>query len=611
MDSSGSPKGFRSMGTEGQPIMVDNDLDATKPATLVRRPLLRRVALVEIVVFLGGALLLEQLLLDGNRFHDIQPHPFWILVVLISVQYGTRMGLVSALACTVVFLFGNMPERMLDQDVHQWFFSVFKLPILWSISAVVIGEISARHIGARFQLARELSESYQREATLSSSFHALNAIKERMEIHMAGQRRTVRKTLEMARAMEQLDPSWVFDQSLDLVENLLEPEKFSMYILRDNALHHSINRGWGEDEDYLRVFGADVPLFSSVVGERRLVCVSNTMDEGLLDGQGVLAGPLIVPETGELLGMLKVEKLAFGQLCLNTVKDFEFLCGWIGAIYGKAAAYKIDRDISFSDAGQLFQGAQAYKLQKDYLTDLARRVGFNLTRIKVSLSDYEFLPTEMRSRFSMVLGQAVKDSLRQTDLIFHSNKGGEFILLLPSTEKEYAGIVKGRLRESLEDRLASMADEIEYALETQSLADVDGFMRYSPGSLVAQEHPVADGALFAAQKNFLAKLAVRLKYPVTMLYLYLDNFDDLSEIHVKRFSFILKKVLENTLGSADQALLHCGDPGGYSILLPGMDVVQTSEMVLVLETMLDGNKEEIPVSCNHHIQVLEELDSEA
>jgi hypothetical protein len=217
----------------------------------------------------------------------------------------------------------------------------------------------------------------------------------------------------------------------------------------------------------------------------------------------------------------------------------------------------------------------------------------------------------MRSRFSMVLGQAVKDSLRQTDLIFHSSKGGEFILLLPSTEKEYAGIVKGRLRASLEDRLPSMVDEIEYALETQSLATVDGFMRYSPGDLVAQRHHVTDNALFSMQKNFLAQLAVRLKFPITMLYLYLDNFDDLGEIHVKRFSLILKKALENTLGSADQALLHCRDPGGYSILLPGVDIVQTSEMVLVLETMLDGNREEIPVSYNHHIQVLEELDSEA
>lgn len=600
------------MSNVSPPVATENAVASSSAGTPVRKPLLRRVALLEIIVFLGGALLIDQLLFDGTRFRDMQPHPFWIPVVLLSVQYGSRMGLVAAFACTVVFLFGNVPERLLEQDLHQWFFIVFKLPILWSVSAVIIGEISARHIGARNQLSQDLNEAFQRESTLAGSFHTLNVIKERMEIRVAGQWRTVSKTLKAARSIEHLDPSKVLSRSQDLVENLLECEKFSIYLLRENALHCSFDRGWddAEDEDYLRVFRAENPLFTTVVGERRVLCISNPVDEGILGDQGVLAGPLIVPETGEFLGMLKIERLSFGQLSLNTVKDFEFLCEWIGSIYGKAVAHQLSNDASFSEANQIFQNARAFEFYKNYLSDLARRVGFNLTMITIRLPDYAILPNEMKARFMMVLGQSVKDVLRKTDLFFKSNEGkGEYALLLTGTEKQYMGLVKARLRESLEERLASLVDEVEYTLETESLAQVDSFLNYTSSGEAEQDQYHDNDAFFVSQKRFLVQLAARLEFPLTMLYLQVADFDELSEVHVKRFSFIMNKALDDVLGSASQALFHRRNSGGFFILLPGVDEVETKRMVMVLDKMLMRNRDAIPVRYSHQIQVLKADDS--
>lgn len=294
------------------------------------------IVVLEIAVILSAAVLIDYLLFDGTRFRQTEPHPFWILILVISAQYGTRMGLLAALAASAVFVFGNVPARALDQDIYQWFFLVFRLPIMWIVSSVIIGELSVRHINARQYLSEQIDEYILREATLSESFHEINSIKEKLEIRVAGQSRTVRKMLKAAREMESDDPMLVLEHAQNLVDCMLEPDKYSIYIFKDNQLQLAFNHGWEPADEYRQNFDAEDQLFKSIVWERNTLCIAVPADELILEQQGLLAGPLVIPESGELFGMLKIEKQTFSQLSLNTIKDFNSIRDWIGAVYGKA-----------------------------------------------------------------------------------------------------------------------------------------------------------------------------------------------------------------------------------------------------------------------------------
>ncbi|TAE82367.1 MAG: hypothetical protein EAY76_03250, partial [Alphaproteobacteria bacterium] len=50
---------------------------------------LRVSALLEIALFLGLALLINLVFGGSPRFIASQPHPFWILILLVSAQYGS------------------------------------------------------------------------------------------------------------------------------------------------------------------------------------------------------------------------------------------------------------------------------------------------------------------------------------------------------------------------------------------------------------------------------------------------------------------------------------------------------------------------------------------
>lgn len=292
-------------------------------------------ALLEIFIFIVGAFLIDHFLFDGTRFRQVEPHPYWVMVLLVSVQYGTRMGIVSAVAASVLFIVGNVPEQTLQQNMHEWFFSAYKLPILWLITSIIVGEISVRRISARRRLKEQLDDRIQREATLLKSFNNVNHLKEKLEVRIAGQSRTARKTLKAARDLENLEPMQVLMRSQVLVENMLEPEKYSVFIFKNKILELVFEKGWRDDE-FAKEFNADTPLYKAITADWKILSVTNADDEIILDQQGVLAGPLIIPRTGEVVGMLKIEKHNFSQLSLNTIKDFNSICQWIGSIYGKS-----------------------------------------------------------------------------------------------------------------------------------------------------------------------------------------------------------------------------------------------------------------------------------
>src|ERR1051325_8904394 len=106
---------------------------------------IRLSAIVEPFAFLGIALLLDQFYFAGNRFWTLEPHPFWLLVALVSVQYGTNEGVFAAAASAIVLLSGKLPVQSIDTDFYAHVLHLGARPLLWLVSAIMLGELRNRH----------------------------------------------------------------------------------------------------------------------------------------------------------------------------------------------------------------------------------------------------------------------------------------------------------------------------------------------------------------------------------------------------------------------------------------------------------------------------------
>lgn len=433
----------------------------------------RRAAWIELLFFLGVALAVDYFLLAGDRFLSVSPHPFWIIVLLLAVQYGTGEGVLAAALSSIALLAGNLPVQTIDQDFYDWFFEVSRRPLFWLMAAVILGELSQRHIRARKTLTASLGEAEERADGLSRAFEELNLHKRALEVRLAGQLRTVISTYQAAKAIEKLEPGLVLFGVSDMVSAMLNPGKFSLYTFSGGArLQAGIQRGWKPDDAYQRLFDPESPLFKALVDERRTLCVANPKDEPILEGQGVLAGPLVSGD-GHLLGMLKIEEMGFMGLNLSTVENFKVVCEWIGSVYTTAKRFKQSRSNNlFSEDGGLFSPA-FFTWQAEFLTRLGTRMGFPASLLELEIQTGESWSEDSRKRYHELVGEVVKKALRTTDLAFeHEGKGWRYTLILPNTSAANAGIAADKMETALDETLEREGlERVKHAVTVKALVE--------------------------------------------------------------------------------------------------------------------------------------------
>lgn len=563
---------------------------------------LRRSAWIEILSLLIALTLIDEFFYAGDRFIDVYPHPYWIVVVLASVQYGAGAGIVATVFASFLLLVGNLPEMHVDEDLYQWFWEMSRRPLLWLVTAVVVGELSARHIRERRRVAVELAEARNHEALLTEAFEDVQAMRERLEVHVAGQLRTVSRTWAAARAIERLDPARVLLGVTDMVTTLLEPTKFSVFTFTDDRLQAAIQKGWRRKDRYERYFTDDAPLFRAIVGQQRVLTVSAPEDEILLSGQGMLAGPLVNPETGEMIGMLKIEELGFTQLSVSTQENFRFICQWIGSVYGNAVRHQESQALAMFNSEDNLYSEAFFERHLSFLSGLARRIGFDLTMLTVRLRNHDQLPEAVRSQFTVALGQAVGDALRNTDLAFNQrSRSWEFAVMLPGTPEAGARIVVDKLATLLAGKIDHLPMAPDYEIGVEVLVTPQARLADA-----AARTPTLPGteSYYVAQKHFLTDLARRLGFPLSELRLQFPPPTDLDDARRARFVQAARKVFEVIWSEIEMPVEFDIELGEIAVLLPAVAAasVRTREAELRAELNVPL-RELLGVDAEAHVDV--------
>jgi polysaccharide biosynthesis protein PelD len=433
---------------------------------------LRYTALLEIALLVGTVLVIDRFFFDGTRFRTLALHPFWIPVLLASVQYGTNAGLVAAIVSSIALLAGNLPPQGILQDRFGWLLETARLPMLWFGAGVVLGELRTRQLRQSEKARADLEEASRRESVLVAAYKRLETAKEALETRIAGQLRTALALYEAAKGIEKLEPAEVLLGVAGLVRSVMNPERFSVYLLQNGALELSLADG-GTAEDVLpRFYYPENRLFQEIVGRQRVLSLANPEDERVLAGAGMIAAPLAVAGTGKVVGMLKIEKLGFLDLNFSNVQTFQVLCHWIGAAYENAQRYQTARaEAVVNSETELFAyGFLARQLAM--LELLARRIGFDVTLIVMRLENAEDLTQEEQSGVPLALSRTVRKVLRRSDLAFDYRKTGkEFALVLPATRIEGARIVIEKIAAALAEELETVAPEARFTFGVQAIHD--------------------------------------------------------------------------------------------------------------------------------------------
>lgn len=428
---------------------------------------IRVSAIIEAFGLLAILTAIDAIFLNGStRFWSVNPHPFWIVVVLIAAQYGTAEGLVAAILSSLFLLLGNLPAQAEGVSHYDWLYEISINPILWIVCGWLLGELRQRHIRERSALTRDLEESQQREELISDSYKFVKTRKESLEVQVSGQLSSSIEAYRAAKAVETLDPKAVMQGVERLVKSVMGPQKFSLFLLHDSKLSATILHGWAPNDAFQQEIDSFNPLYQAVIGQQETLVVANEQHEVALAGQGIMAAPIIDAERGAVLGMLKIEQMDFTSLSLNTVETFRAMCEWIGTALINARNYQTVKSESIVDPERSLLTYNYFKRQSDYMAKLAKRVGFDLTLLVIKLNDPKSFTDAERVTVARQIGESVKSALRSIDLAFdYQTDGEEYSVLLPATSQTGAAIVRDKIAKDMARQLRGKEATFNYIVQ--------------------------------------------------------------------------------------------------------------------------------------------------
>lgn len=427
-------------------------------------------ALIEMGLFFACVLILDYFITGGTRFSGVSPHPFWIIVLLISCHYGTGEGLLAALLSSAALLFFNLPEHPPSSDKFDYLLAISKNPLMWISASLVLGEMRHRHIKENEELSGQIAISHERENTIAEAYQGLKTIKESLELHIAGQLNSSISAFRMAPQAQKLDPAEALSGGGALIKAVLRPESFSVFMLEGENLNAAITDGWPEHHSYPLSYSPGQPLFDELIGRQKPLCVINNEDEKALEGHGVIAAPMIYKDTGEMVGMIKIERLGFADLTLTSVQTVSAIADWIAATILHARYYQVLQSESVVNPVHNLMSANYLRRFSDYIVALARRAKMEISLVQVKISNIETLSGPKQMQVAIILAEVVKEVLRNTDLAFeHEPSEGTFIILLPTTTLEGSRLVVDKIASRLEPQCAAKVPEARFSYGIQAL----------------------------------------------------------------------------------------------------------------------------------------------
>ncbi len=410
-------------------------------------------SVVEVLAFLAVCWVIDYWVGPGNRFREVEPHPFWIIILLVSIQYNTNDGLLAMLFCSAALLGWNLPNPSINENQYEYLLRVIGNPMMWTVATVVVGEMTARLKESNRTLLVEVTQTHHREQAIAKAYKHLKEIKETMETKLVGQLRSSIDSFNAVRSVDNLNPVLLLRGIGEVVRTITGPEQFSVYLFSPNGFELISQSGWLNKDEYSSHFDTNSPLFTTLTSQQRVVCVINSQDAAILEQEGVMAGPLIDPIHNSIFGMIKIERLDFMQLTQTNVETFRMMLEWAGATFAQARQYQKAYTNLMHNPKSGMLSHNFYKYYRSYLERVIEAHQIEVYHFSILLVESGPSAPTLRIRLAKNLVQFAKDHLPKDLLLFTAKANHSAFALIPlGADKTELAELEARLKEFCRDK---------------------------------------------------------------------------------------------------------------------------------------------------------------
>lgn len=407
---------------------------------------LRRSAYLELAILLGAAYFVDVIWLGGERFTEWSPHPLWLVVLMMSVQYGLAEACLAVVLCTAFLWLGNLPTPRTGDDHIAYLWQLSQLPLLWTVAAIAIGGLRERQLAERRDLMLRLAQAEHQRSLLHHAYNKLKNAKQQLDVRLATQASLAARTFSTVVTLCTAQGEERKAALGELVRDWTGARAFSIFMLDGDVLRLYLQVGWAKDALYRHDYPANSPLFQSVAGDHRRVAVCDSVGVTVLNSDGLLAGPLVELRTQRIVGMLKIEAIDLATLDSALLERFDTLCQWIGTVLAQSEATPKATHLVSVGSASLPAQDESMRRRIEFLHELSQRIGFEVSVVSISPELTEDLKPAARVIIQSALKTAVSRLRRADRALPLDAQGRGAVVLLAGTSLEHAQRVARKLR---------------------------------------------------------------------------------------------------------------------------------------------------------------------
>lgn len=311
-----------------------------------------RLALVELGVF-ALIVLLEWGFEPFPDLTRISPHPYWIAILLLSLQYGVISGLIAAGIAIIGAVLIGLPPPDVDERYFNYLLRVWSEPILWLLVALLLGTFRTRQIEKVRWLVGEAQDLEARGAAVVA--HAANL---KARITMLERALAVRDVTPQGRLLSALAAlsearagRWAedFATAADLA---FPGAALTVHVADEGGFHAILRHRWPAVAAWRQDIPADAPLARAILpGDRRLNALARA-DEDLLGSDGIVAVPIRALDgdgKARVVGMLKIESAAPSLLDQDSAARLAVLAAHVAPALSRGGLQIVPRSATGGD----------------------------------------------------------------------------------------------------------------------------------------------------------------------------------------------------------------------------------------------------------------------
>lgn len=293
---------------------------------------------IEIVVFYAVMAAVNLLVFPSYPgFVGIDPHPYWLGVLLFGFRYGVAAGFGSGLISAALYLAMAWVgiERYLFEDV-----SFYVLPALFIIAGVITGvgmHTTRRDIR---DLKGRLSNQQEKMAQQDGEIRTLRDINSGLEKRVVTRMQTLVTLYEGARSLSTTTLDDLYKAVLHFTAKTLGAEEAALYLRTDDGWRVKERYGWKEyarHPEHLQP-GEGITGLAGLRGKLLTVrdFVGQDVPTNILT-DCIMAGPVRGPirdldtgdpKQGEVVAVVSIQDIPFLQFNSSTVSLMNFLLDW-------------------------------------------------------------------------------------------------------------------------------------------------------------------------------------------------------------------------------------------------------------------------------------------